>query len=105
MGKNILFRTDVDLNRIVLAETLKYKNITVPAGYVSDGLTKLLNKYQPYCLRAAVVHDYCCEVKPVPRKIGDQYFLEIMEEDGVPYFKRLRFYYAVRAYAIAMGKK
>lgn len=102
---HIYAETVPEVNRIKTYAPIKYKEVTVPVGYVSDGLTKLVNKYSPNCLRAALVHDFICETRCLPRKTGDQYFLEILKLDGVKWFKRNRMYYAVRAYAIATGKK
>lgn len=55
--------------------------------------------------RAAVLHDYLCEYKIVPRKKADKIFLEAMETLKVNWFKRKLMYRAVRAYSIATFKK
>ena len=92
-------------SKIMVTAPVEYKDVIVPVNYVSDGLTKLINKYAPNCIRAALVHDYICETKCLPRKTGDRYFLEILKLDGVGAFKRYRMYYAVRGYAILTFKK
>ena len=101
----VLVETDPESNRIINRRTMNYKGVTVPAGYRSDGLTKLVNKYQPRCLRAALVHDYICETKCRPRKEGDQYFYEILRLDGCGWWQAKRYYWAVSAYRVATFKK
>ncbi len=102
---SVYFKTDPKANRVITLLPLRYKKIRVPAGYQSDGLTKLINKYQPRCLRAAVIHDFICETKCLPRKTGDQYFYEILRLDGVSSFRARRYWLVVRAYAIITSKK
>ena len=92
-------------NKISPFLPIHYKGTIVPAAFMSDGLTKLLNKYQPRCLRAAFVHDFICETKILPRATGDLYFYEIMKLDGVREFKARAFYLAVRTYAVITFKK
>ena len=101
----VYIKTDPKTNRIITLAPIRYKNVYVPAGYSSDGLTKLINKYQPRCLRAAIVHDFICETKCLSRKIGDQYFHEIMLLDSVRKFKARGLWLGVRAYAIAFFKR
>ena len=55
--------------------------------------------------KAAVLHDYLCEYKIVPRKKADRIFLEAMEVLGVGWLKRNIMYRAVRTYSIATFKK
>jgi len=92
-------------NKVSNFFSITYKDITVPRGYRSDGLTKLINKYKPNCLRAAFFHDYICDTKCLPRKTGDRYFHEILLLDGVNRFKARIMWLAVRSYAIATFKK
>jgi len=101
----VYFKTDPRNNRVITLLAIRYKDVTVPAGYRSDGLTKLLNKYQPNCLRAAVVHDWICETKCLPRKTGDKYFYELLRLDGVGRFQARKYWLAVRAYALVTFKK
>jgi CTP:phosphocholine cytidylyltransferase-like protein len=102
---SVCTRTIPERNLIQVSEEVMYKNITVPVGYISDGLTKLINKYAPNCIRAALVHDYICSTGCLTRKTGDKYFEEILKLDGVGWFKRKRMYWAVRSYAIVTFKK
>ena len=92
-------------NRIILTREIRYKKIAVPKGYKSDGLTKLINKYSPDCLRAALIHDYCCETKCISRKKADRYFYELLRLDGVKWLRAKRYYLAVRVYATIAFKR
>jgi len=101
----VYIKTDPKSNRVISLLPIRYKKVCVPGNYRSDGLTKLINKYKPRCLRAAIVHDFICETKCLPRKLGDQYFHEIMLLDSVHRFNARGLWLAVRAYAIATFKK
>lgn len=101
----VYFKTDPKAKRLITLLPLRYKKAYVPAGYQSDGLTKAVNKYQIRCLRAAVIHDFICETKCLPRKVGDQYFYEVLRLDGVSKFQARRYWLFVRAYAIVTFKK
>lgn len=103
--KNIYLRTDVETNRYVVTKPIIYKDVTVPPDYMTDGLTKKLNKYTPNCMRAACVHDYVCSTKCIPRKTGDLYFYEILTEDKVYLLKRTIMYMVARFFAIITLKK
>jgi len=99
-------------NKVVLNQEICYKDVIVPKGYKSDGLTKILNKYPPNCARAYFVHDLICEGvlsmktgRKIPRKTGDIYFKEILKLDGVGKFKINRMYWAISAFRILTFKK
>jgi len=47
---------------------------------------------------AAVIHDWLYKTHLVNRAEADRIFLEIMERDGVPRWKRLAMYWAVRIF-------
>jgi len=78
--------------------------ISVPAGYRTDlasvprpfwSVFPPSGAYAP----AAVVHDYLCDRPCVcSRFLADAIFRELMAELGVPRWKRLAIYYAVRLY-------
>ena len=55
--------------------------------------------------KAAVLHDYLCEYKVIPRKEADKIFLEAMESLGVGWLKRYTMYRAVAAYTLVSRKK
>lgn len=101
----VYFKTLPKEKRIKTLVTLSYKRASVPIGYQSDGLTKLVNKYRPDSLRAAIIHDFICETKCLPRKLADQYFYEILLLDGVSKFTARKYWLAVRAYALITFKK
>ena len=48
---------------------------------------------------AALIHDYCIGHAIWPRKKTDKIFLEALRDCGVPYLKRMLFYYAVRLWS------
>lgn len=102
---NIVIEVLPQLNMIRTYHSLSYKAVYIAAGYCSDGLSKLINKYQPRCLRAAIVHDYICDTKVLTRRTGDRYFHEIMLLDGTPPWKARLMWLAVRGYALATFQK
>lgn len=53
--------------------------------------------------RAAVVHDYLCVSQACSRFMADAIFREGMRELGVPWWRRVSMYYAVRGYSICRG--
>ena len=56
--QNIKLITDCENNRYRTNQVIKYKDVTVPLNYMSDGFSKILNKYPPRGMRGAIVHDY-----------------------------------------------
>lgn len=71
----------------VLAEDFMYKDITVPAGFPTDGLTYkfrfigiFLNKFDPRFIEAAVLHDYMCMYMIDRIDDANQYFEELLPE-------------------------
>lgn len=55
--------------------------------------------------KAAVLHDYLCEYKIVPRKMADKLFLEAMKSLKVNWLKRKIMYRGVRTYSVMTFKK
>ncbi len=55
--------------------------------------------------RAALVHDYLCRLDGCSRFLADAIFREAMAVLGVPWWRRVSMYYAVRLYAVITGKK
>ncbi len=55
--------------------------------------------------KAAVLHDYLCARKIVPRKVADDVFLEAMGVLKVMFIKRRVMHWGVRAYSILTWKK
>jgi hypothetical protein len=83
---------------------------TVPSGIDTDfasiprGLRWLIPRVGDHGM-AAVLHDWLCEKKIVPRKRADKLFLEGMKTSGVGWIKRRTMYFAVRSYSIISFKK
>jgi len=79
-------------------EGVKY---VVPAGMVSD-FASVPRRPLAYLLtggtahRAAVLHDWLIRDKVVPREQADDLFLEAMESVGVPNWRAMLMYQAVR---------
>ena len=55
--------------------------------------------------KAAVLHDWLCEFKIIPREQADKIFLEAMESLGVGRIKRRTMYTAVAAYTKITRRK
>ena len=103
--KDMIFQTDCKRNRIIAIESVTHRGVTTPNHYRSDGLSKGFSKYQPRGLRGAVYHDYCCSSRIIGWKKAAIYTREIWKEDGVSWFARNRWYYAIRAYGMTLFKK
>jgi len=79
---NILLLTPID-NKLSVYQEFKYKDITVPKEFKCNGMDlkififKLfINKYQPNCLKAVVVHDYLCSIEEYEK--ADKYMEELL---------------------------
>jgi len=66
--------------------SLVYKDVTVPQGYQTDGITYKLrvlglfyNKFDPRYIKAAVFHDYL--VQQGNWELANQYFEELLPGD------------------------
>jgi len=76
-------------------------HIEVPKGYRTDFASvprffwRILPPTGRYS-RAAVVHDYLCDTRPVDSKTAAEVFLEAMKHARVPVWKRTIMYRAVR---------
>ena len=90
-----------------VVEAYTYKNITIPAGFTTDGasipdwLQNIFDPFEPDYLTAAVIHDYLYYTKQVSRKEADKIFLEVMLEMGTSFWKAHIFYLAVRVFGRA----
>ena len=87
----------------VLHEPLKFKEWIVPSYFKCDGASipwgvQWLIKKGGSVFPCAVLHDYLYRYNIVPREEADRIFLEAMEYNGVPKWKRLTMYRAVRAF-------
>lgn len=82
--------------------------VCVPDGFVTDfaSVPRLFWPIFPPSgkwNRAAIIHDYLCDSKTCSRFLADAIFRECMRELGVPRWRRVLMYYAVRAYSIVRG--
>jgi hypothetical protein len=83
-------------------------SVIVPAGFVTEfaSVPRFLWFIFPPAgpwNRATVIHDYLCETQSCSRFMADAVFREAMRELGVPRWRRIAMYWAVRAYSIARG--
>ena len=64
---DIAYKSRID-NKVELLKEYTFEGITVPKGYISDGLSipyfyrLAVNKYSPKYLPCAIVHDYLTDV-------------------------------------------
>ena len=88
----------------MLTADFNYKDVTIPKGFTTDGLTYkirllgvIINKFDPRYITAAIVHDYLCELESYAK--ADQYFEELlptgwksaMMVKGVKLYHRIRY--------------
>jgi hypothetical protein len=77
--------------------------VTVPAGFPTDfasvprPLWPIFPPAGPWC-EAAVVHDYLYSSRACSRFLADALFRECMAHCGVPVWRRMLMYYAVRVF-------
>ena len=89
--------------RYRILEDIIYKDIAVPAGYVTNGadIPRWLWWYIPPnwsdILPAVIVHDYLIAMGNDDHK-ADRYFAEILEGLGIPKYKRLSLILGVKFY-------
>lgn len=92
-----------------ITSTLKYRSnilsevISIPVGFVTD-FASVPRIPIAYLLaggtahEAAVVHDYLYQTQVTTRLIADRVLLEAMDATGIPLWRQLGMYYAVRAF-------
>jgi hypothetical protein len=112
MGTSEYGRAQFKLQQLLVFSTTCHSSIglrvSVPRGFVTDfaSVPRLFWPIFPPSgkwNRAAVVHDYLCTTKTCSRFMADAVFREAMRELGVPRWRRVLMYYAVRAYSIMKG--
>jgi len=89
-------------DRYILLESFKYKDITIPKGYKTNGanIPRIFwsiwppnrSNYMP----AVIVHDYLCDMEEY--KKADEYFLEILLYLNVSKITTFLFYNFVKYY-------
>jgi hypothetical protein len=101
-------------NRIRVVKDVRYDvaffpgcmhSLEVPAGYIFNGasiprcLWSLIGSpYHPEYLAAACFHDWICEhaTRYTHRTAGDEVFLQLLTDAGVPYWRRAIMFAGVR---------
>lgn len=66
-----------------LTKDYEYKDVVVPRGFVTDGVTYklrlvalVIDRFSPEYIEAVIVHDYLCELEMYEK--ADQYFEELL---------------------------
>ena len=94
-------------NVYTLLEPLSYGDLTVPAGFESDGASVprffwriVFPPGEPGALRAAFLHDFIYRTHPAgwTRKQADELFRELLIDDGVSRFSAGLAYWGVRLF-------
>ena len=94
-------------NVFTLLEDLRWGNITVPAGFESDGASVprffwrvVFPPGDSQALRAAILHDYIYREQPEgwTRVDADNLFYDVLVADGVPKRRALLAYWGVRIF-------
>lgn len=107
MIKVSVHRSDEQGNVYTLLEPLTCADLTIPAGFPSDGASVprffwrlVFPPGDPSALRAAVIHDYIYRNHPPGwiRKAADDLFRDLLIQDGTPLFRAYAAYYAVRLF-------
>ena len=98
------------LEDLVYETNLNGGTITVPKGYISNYASTprlLWSIFPPWgeYNRAAILHDYLCDYGECSRFQTDSVFREAMAQLGVPTWRRVIMYYAVRIAAVLTGKR
>ena len=85
--------------------------IDVPKGFESDGasIPRMFwsivgHPMSGGPLRAALIHDHLCNEARTPRarRFADTIFVWVLEESGVPQWRRLAMFWAVRLYGVCV---
>lgn len=94
-------------NVFALLEPLRWGELTVPAGFESDGASVprffwrvVFPPGDADALRAAILHDYIYREHPEgwTRGEADRLFRDVLIADGVPGWRARLAYYAVRIF-------
>ena len=88
-------------DKILLIEPVKYKDIIIPPGFISDGasvpyIARFFNirRYRMDYLPCAVIHDYLCDLEEYRK--ADEYFCSCFRELGINKLTSKIMYKAVR---------
>lgn len=102
----------VDGINYITLEPLTYKDITIPEGFVFDGVTVkapftflFSNKDLRKGIRASCFHDWMCKHKDkYDRKDATKLLVDMWVEDGLPKWKSSFVYISVELYQIFVNK-
>jgi len=96
-------------NRVQLVKEVKYKDITIPKGYKSDGasipyIAKIFNiaRFRMDYLPCAIIHDYLCDLEQYDK--ADKYLLQLGKELSIKKIKLYTVYFSVRLYHLVRYK-
>lgn len=91
-----------DKDKFELVQDYTYKDITIPAGYKTNGANvprmfwSVFPPNSPEYLSAVIMHDYLCDKEQY--KLADKTLKEMMSALGVSKLKVYIFYYSCRVY-------
>ena len=100
-------RADERGNVFTLLEPLQYGELTVPAGFESDGASVprffwrlVFPPGDSQALRAAILHDYIYREQPMGwnRADADNLFYTVLVADGVPVWRARLAFWGVRLF-------
>ena len=106
-------KTDEQGNVFTLREDLHYKDLTVPAGFSSDGASVprffwriVFPPGDQGAIRAAFLHDWIYRTHPAgwSREAADGLFLNVLLEDCVPKSSAYLAYWGVRLFGESAWK-
>ena len=98
------------LDPLVYSSDILGRDVEVPAGFVTD-FASVPRAPVAYFLaggegnRAAVVHDYFCQTKEVPRRVADDVFYEALIASGVDAWRAGAMFIAVQSYTTSLEPK
>ena len=113
MVKVSVHKSDIQGNVYTLLEPLCCCDLTIPAGFKSDGASvprffwRLVFPPGDACaLRAGIIHDYIYRKRPAgwSRKAADQLFYDLLIRDGTPVYRACLAYTAVRLFGRSSWK-
>ena len=82
-----------DERKVLLLEDLVYKDVVVPQGFICDLASiprffwRVISPFDDEVLRAGIVHDYLYRTGLKTRNEADEYFYNLLIEDGLGKFE------------------
>lgn len=114
MVKVSVHSSDAKGNVYTLLEPLSYGDLTVPAGFKSDGASVprifwriVFPPGDSRALRAAIIHDYIYRTHPAgwTKEAADELFYDLLIEDGIGEFSASLAYWGVRLFGRSSWSK